>query len=80
MPRQPRERVFTLSTVESWLDANDEKDDDDERRISCFRRRVVEDVISRRVSESFQVTLRSGENGWRTRRKCNRKRRRTNVG
>ena len=23
MPRQPRERVFTLSTVESWLDAND---------------------------------------------------------
>ena len=31
MPRQPREQVFTLSTVESWLDANDEKDDDDER-------------------------------------------------
>ena len=31
MPRQPRERVFTLSTVESWLDANDEKDDDERR-------------------------------------------------
>ncbi len=32
MPRQPRERVFTLSTVEAWLDANDEKDDDDDER------------------------------------------------
>ena len=26
MPRQPRERVFTLSSIESWLDANDDKD------------------------------------------------------
>ena len=25
-------RVFTLSTVETWLDANDEKDDDDDER------------------------------------------------
>jgi len=32
MPRQPRERVFTLSLVEAWLDANDEKDDDDNER------------------------------------------------
>ena len=26
MPRQPRERVFTLSTVEAWLDEHDEKE------------------------------------------------------
>ena len=32
MPRQLRERVFTLSIVEAWLDEHDEKDDDDERR------------------------------------------------
>ena len=32
MPRQPRERVFTLSLVEAWLAEHDEKDDDDERR------------------------------------------------
>ena len=32
MSRQPRERVFTLSPVEAWLDEHDEKDDDDERR------------------------------------------------
>ena len=32
MSRQPRERVFTLSLVEAWLDANDEKDDDDNER------------------------------------------------
>ena len=32
MPRQQRERVFTLSTVEAWLDEHDENDDDDERR------------------------------------------------
>ena len=27
MPRQPRERVFSLSPVEAWLDAHDEKDE-----------------------------------------------------
>lgn len=45
MPRQPRERVFTLSTVESWLDANDEKDDDDDER-----RELLTGLLSKTVS------------------------------
>ena len=39
MPRQPRERVFTLSLVEAWLDANDEKDDDERRELLTRSRR-----------------------------------------
>ena len=56
MPRQPRERVFTLSTVESWLDANDEKDDDDDERRETLTGLLVK-VMSAPLYREHHVKL-----------------------
>ena len=48
MPRQPRDRVFSLSPVEAWLDAHDEKDDDVETLTGLLVKTVSAPLIRER--------------------------------